>query len=51
VRALLHLTRETALFFWRYPDRMIAAVFQHYLGDPEKAKRIIAEMREADRDR
>lgn len=51
VRALLNLFRDTVRFFWRYPDRMLAAVFQHYFGEPEKAKRIIEEMREADRDR
>ena len=49
IRAFVDLARDTLRFFCRYPDKMIAAMFHHYLGDPEKAKRIIAEMREADR--
>ncbi len=51
VRALLALARETVVMFWRYPDKMIGAAAHHYLGDPEKAKRLIEEMREADRGR
>lgn len=51
VRALLALFRETVVLFWRYPDKMIGAVGHHYFGDPETAKRLIEEMREADRGR
>jgi hypothetical protein len=47
----MKLAREALHFFWRYPDRMIAAVFHDWFGDPEKSKRIIQEMREADRER